>query len=103
MNPAPGICQALGWLMMASLSAAHAAASGDATQYRPSAKIPGSGGAWDYAVVDPHGSRLYLAQDGVTALDLRSGKLTSHLITAKMTHGLAPLGDGTIAVDDAVT
>lgn len=118
MNRAPGTCQVLGWLMMASLSAAHAADSGDATQHRTSAniparggaqsytlsaKIPGEGGAWDYAVVDPHDSRLYLAQNGVTALDLRSGKLTSHLVTAKMTHGLAPLGDGSIAADDAVT
>jgi DNA-binding beta-propeller fold protein YncE len=72
-------------------------------EYAVAAQIPGSGGSWDYAVVDGNDSRLYLAQDGVAALDLRSGALTSALVKGKMTHGVAPLGDGSVAVDDAVT
>jgi DNA-binding beta-propeller fold protein YncE len=83
------------------MAAALAAAS--PPEYVVSAKIPGAGSAWDYAVVDDYNSRLYLAQEGVTALDLNSGKLTPTLVKGRMTHGLAPLGDGSVAVDDAVT
>lgn len=97
------ICRIGAWLMAAALTSGEAAAPRDVQQYVVSAKIPGSGGSWDYAVVDDYDSRLYLAQDGVTALDLRSGALTSALVQGKMTHGLAPLGDGSVAVDDAVT
>jgi DNA-binding beta-propeller fold protein YncE len=66
-------------------------------------RIAGSGKSWDYAVVDEKSSRFYVAQQGVTALDLNTGKITTGLVTAKMTHGLAVLGDGTVAVDDAAS
>jgi DNA-binding beta-propeller fold protein YncE len=73
----------------------------DAAAYSIIAHIPGSGGAWDYAVVDAHSGRLFLAQGGVTALDLKTNTVTTGLVPGKMTHGLASLGDGTLAVDDS--
>ena len=63
--------------------------------------IAGSGKSWDYAVIDEASSRFYVAQQGVTALDLKTGKLITGLVPGKTTHGLAVLGDGTLAVDDA--
>jgi DNA-binding beta-propeller fold protein YncE len=87
-------------IMIATLSTAIAT---ERSEYVISAKIPGAGGAWDYAVVDNFDSRLYLAQGGVTALDLKSRVLTSALVHGGMTHGLAPLADGSVAVADAAT
>jgi hypothetical protein len=71
------------------------------TGYSITAHVPGSGGAWDYAVVDEHSGRLFLAQAGVTALDLKTNTITTGLVAGKMTHALALLGDGTLAVDDS--
>jgi hypothetical protein len=65
--------------------------------------ISGPGGAWDYAALDEQTGRLYLAQSGITALALRSGKLTARLVAGKMTHGVAVLPHGWVAVDDAAT
>ncbi|HEV7613634.1 MAG TPA: hypothetical protein VGO37_17270 [Steroidobacteraceae bacterium] len=65
------------------------------------AHVSGSGGAWDYAVVDAPRARLFLAQGGVTALDLKTNTVTTSLVPGRMTHGLAPMGDGTLAVDDS--
>jgi hypothetical protein len=73
------------------------------TGYSIAAHVPGSGGAWDYAVVDEHSGRLFLAQAGVTALDLKTNAITTGLVAGKMTHALATLGDGTLAVDDSQT
>lgn len=69
--------------------------------YSVSGHIPGTGGSWDYAVIDQQSSRLYLAQAGVTAVDLKTNAITTGLVAAAITHGLAPLGDGTVAVDDS--
>ena len=66
-------------------------------------RVPGTGRSWDYAVVDEQAQRLYLAQQGVTSLDLKTGELTTGLVSAKSTHGLALLGDGKVAVDDSAT
>jgi DNA-binding beta-propeller fold protein YncE len=63
--------------------------------------IEGSGGAWDYAVIDARSGRLFLAQSGVTAVDLKTSAVTAGFVAGRMTHGLALLGDGTIAVDDS--
>jgi DNA-binding beta-propeller fold protein YncE len=105
MKTAVGIRRTGVLLMVAALSMAEAAAPAreDAQEYVLSAKIPGAGGAWDYAVVDDYNSRMYLAQEGVTALGLKSGELTHGLVKGGMTHGLAALGDGSVAVDDAAT
>jgi DNA-binding beta-propeller fold protein YncE len=75
----------------------------EAAGYSIIAHVPGSGGAWDYAVVDAHSGRLFLAQGGVTAMDLETNKVTAGLVPGKITHGLVPLGDRTVAVDDSKT
>jgi hypothetical protein len=72
-----------------------------AAEYSIRGHLPAPGGAWDYAVIDPQAGRLYLAQAGVTAVDLKSQRVLPGLVTAKMSHGLALLGDGAIAVDDS--
>jgi DNA-binding beta-propeller fold protein YncE len=72
-----------------------------AAGYSITGHLPGSGGAWDYAVVDAPSGRLFLAQGGVTAVDLKTHTVTTGLVPGKMTHGLASLGDGTLAVDDS--
>jgi DNA-binding beta-propeller fold protein YncE len=69
--------------------------------YSITGRIAGTGGSWDYAVIDPDGARLYLAQVGVTAVDLRTNTITTGLVAAAVTHGLAPLGGGMVAVDDS--
>jgi hypothetical protein len=73
----------------------------DTAGYSITGHVPGSGGAWDYAVVDARSGRLFLAQGGVTAVDLKTHTVTTGLVPGKMTHGLVPLGDGTVAVDDS--
>src|SRR5258708_13884162 len=95
-------------VLIALYCAAAAAWPGDggaaeATGCSIAAHLPGSGGAWDYAVVDEHSGRLFLAQAGVTALDLKTNAITTGLVAGKMTHALATLGDGTLAVDDSQT
>ncbi|HWJ34435.1 MAG TPA: hypothetical protein VNR70_04170 [Steroidobacteraceae bacterium] len=77
------------------------AATGATPAYTIVDRIPGTGKSWDYAVIDEHSARLYLAQQGVTALDLKTNKITTALVPGKMTHGVAPLGDGRVAVDDS--
>jgi DNA-binding beta-propeller fold protein YncE len=95
-------------LVIVSLAAAATLGSPDCTAaevdgYSIARRIPASGGAWDYAVVDQQASRLYLAQGGVTAVDLKAGSVTSRLVNAHISHGLAILGDGVVAVDDSVS
>jgi DNA-binding beta-propeller fold protein YncE len=80
-----------------------AASGATSPMYSVSNRIAGSGKSWDYAVIDEKSGRFYVAQQGVTALDLKTAKLTTGLVPGKMTHGLAVLGDGTLAVDDAAT
>ncbi len=60
--------------------------------YQLTASIPGAGadGFWDYATIDAAGRRLYLAQEGVTMLDLESGQVFPHFVTGRPFHGLMP-------------
>src|ERR1700730_5201673 len=51
--------------------------------YSVVAQIPGTGRSWDYAIVDERAGRLYLAQEGVTALDLKTQKVTTGLVAGK--------------------
>jgi hypothetical protein len=71
--------------------------------YSISTRIPGPGGAWDDAVIDAPARRLFLAQAGVTVLDLTTHTVKSAFVTGRATHGLALLGDGMVAVDDSQT
>ena len=95
-------------LLILSLTAAATLGTLDCTAaamggYSISRRIPAPGGAWDYAVVDEQAGRLYLAQGGVTAVDLKTGAVTSRLVTAHISHGLALVGGGIVAVDDSET
>ena len=64
-------------------------------------RIAGSGTDWDYLSVDPAARRLYIAQQGVAALDLTTHQLTTQLVSGQLTHGVLPIGDGIVAVDDS--
>jgi DNA-binding beta-propeller fold protein YncE len=75
----------------------------ETAQYAITGHIGGTGGSWDYAMIDDHSGRLYLAQSGVTAVDLKTNVITTGLVIANMSHGLALLEDGNIAVDDSQT
>ena len=80
--------------------------------YQVAASVPGGAadGVWDYATVDNAARRLYLAQDGVTVLDLDTGKVTPHFVTGKPFQGLVPThhvlpvnGGKALAVSDVAT
>jgi len=78
------------------------AAAENAAQYAVTTQISGPGGGWDYAVVDEDTGQLYLAQQGVTRLDLTPGALIANLLhPGGVTHGVAVLGGGRIAVADS--
>jgi DNA-binding beta-propeller fold protein YncE len=64
-------------------------------------RIPGPGTDWDYLAVDPAARRLYIAHNGVAALDLDTNKLTPRLLADGITHGVLPLGNGVVAVSDS--
>ena len=88
-------------VFVALAAGAHGSPAAEAQSYSIVAHLPGTGGAWDYAVIDANSERLYLAQAGVTAVDLKTNTVTTGLVTSKMTHGLALLDDGNLAVDDS--
>ena len=102
MKIAKAIARVLGVATAAACSVGVAATSTTAS-YAIVDRIPGTGKSWDYAIVDASSERLYLAQQGVTALDLKTNKMTTGLVTGKMTHGVAALGSGKVAVDDSAT
>ena len=49
--------------------------------YSVTGHLSGTGSSWDYAVIDPASARLYLAQAGVTAVDLATDKVTSGFVS----------------------
>ena len=57
--------------------------------------IPAPDGGWDIASVDADARRLFIGRsDGVTAVDLDSGKVTPKLVEGKRLHAVLPLPDG---------
>ena len=85
-------------IIVATLADAAAAATG----YSIAGHIAGgTAGAWDYAVIDASSGRMFLAQAGITSLDLKTKAITTGLVHAGMSHGVAALGNGTLAVDDS--
>lgn len=57
--------------------------------------IPGDDVFWDYATIVPEEHRLYLGrEDGVSVLDLASGKLTPVFVPGKQVHAIVPLPHG---------
>jgi YVTN family beta-propeller protein len=70
-------------LLLGSVASAHAAKP----QYRVVAQLPAGDGGWDLLSVNSADQRLYLAHgDGVTAIDLRSGKAQDHVVTGQRVH-----------------
>ncbi len=66
-------------------SAAHPAAP--EPRYAIVAQLPAGDGGWDLLSVAPNDQRLYIAHgDGVTAIDLRTGKATDHIVAGQRVH-----------------
>jgi YVTN family beta-propeller protein len=74
------------WMLFAA--ALLASASAPATpQYHIVAQVLAGDGGWDLLSVAPNDRRLYVAHgDGVTAIDLSTGKATDHLVTGERVH-----------------
>ncbi len=71
-------------LVLAALSAAVVPTT---PTYSVVGKLSAGDGGWDLASVSPEDQRLYIAHgDGVTAIDLRSGKPTDRIVTGKRVH-----------------
>jgi YVTN family beta-propeller protein len=69
------------------LAAALAAAAAAAPHYHVVAQIPAGDGGWDILSVDPVDQRLYVGRpDGVTAMDLRTGKATDRIVPGQRVH-----------------
>src|SRR4051794_7360657 len=74
-------------LALALLAGSVAPASSTEPHYRLVAQFPAGDGGWDLLSVDPAGQRLYVAHgDGVTALDLRTGKATDKIVPGQRVH-----------------
>jgi YVTN family beta-propeller protein len=85
------------FLALASLLSTTAAA--DAPNYAVTGSIAGPDGSWDYARVDPAARRLYVARaDGVTTIDLSTGKLVGTIGSASRGHAAVPLDGGRLLV-----
>jgi DNA-binding beta-propeller fold protein YncE len=55
----------------------------------------GPDGSWDYTAFDPAHRRLYVGRgDGITAIDVDTGKVTPKLLAAQRTHIALPMNGG---------
>jgi DNA-binding beta-propeller fold protein YncE len=81
--------------LLAGAALALAASAGAATTWSIVDRWAGPDGSWDYTAFDPAHRRLYIGRgDGVTAVDVDTGKVTAHLLTASRTHIALPMNDG---------
>src|SRR5438067_1017776 len=63
------------------------APSSSQAAYHLAAQLPAGDGGWDIVSVDPVDQRLYIGRpDGVTAIDLGTGKATDRLVPGKRVH-----------------
>ena len=66
---------------------ASAAAPAPVPNYHVVARLPAGDGGWDILSVDPADQRLYIGRpDGVTAIDLRTGKATDRIVPGQRVH-----------------
>jgi DNA-binding beta-propeller fold protein YncE len=66
--------------------------------------IPDGDAFWDYAMFEPTEKRLYVArEDGVTVVDLPTGKVTERLIDGKQVHAVVALSKGRALVTNGGT
>src|SRR5438270_10050956 len=64
-----------------------APAAAAAPHYHVTAQLPAGDGGWDILSVDPVDQRLYVGRpDGVTAIDLRTGKATDRIVPGQRVH-----------------
>jgi DNA-binding beta-propeller fold protein YncE len=64
-----------------------AAAPGPAPNYHVVGKLAAGDGGWDILSVDPVDQRLYIGRpDGVTAIDLKTGKATDKIVPGQRVH-----------------
>src|SRR5206468_11232333 len=58
-----------------------------APRYHLVAQLPAGDGGWDILSVAPADQRLYIGRpDGVTAIDLRTGKATDRIVPGQRVH-----------------
>jgi len=63
------------------------AAAATPAKYHVVAQLPAGDGGWDIASVDAADQRLYIGRsDGVTAIDLRTGKATDRIVQGQRVH-----------------
>jgi len=75
-----------------ALSAALAAPPAAAPSYHVIAQMPAGDGGWDIVGVDAADQRLYIGRtDGVTAIDLRTGKATDRIVPGQRVHAALPI------------
>ena len=77
------------WLMAVVATAAIAGPSNPPAQphYHVVDRLPAADGGWDLASVDPVDRRLYVARsDGVTAIDIGTGKATDRIVAGQRVH-----------------
>ena len=74
-------------IALAMLTASAGSAFPAEAQYKVMARLPAGDGGWDLLSVDPADQRVYVAHgDGVTALDLRTGKATDKIAVGQRVH-----------------
>lgn len=74
-------------LVLAMLGGSVASAASAWSHYRVAANLRAGDGGWDLLSVDPADQRLYVAHgDGVTAIDLRTGKATDKIVSGDRVH-----------------
>ena len=72
-------------LLVAALMAGSAPAA--VPHYHVVAQLPAGDGGWDITSVDPVDQRLYIGRtDGVTAIDLKTGKATDRIVPGQRVH-----------------
>ena len=75
------------WVLALSAAALVQSAPSDAQQYHVVAQLPAGDGGWDLLSVDPVAQRVYVGRpDGVTAIDLKSGKATDRIVPGQRVH-----------------
>jgi YVTN family beta-propeller protein len=72
---------------IAVLTIVSAAAVSARPHYHVAAQLPAGDGGWDIPSVDPADQRLYVGRtDGVTAIDLKTGKSTDRIVGGQRVH-----------------
>lgn len=76
------------------VSIAAPSSMGAQVTYKIVASLPAGDGGWDLLSVAPKDRRLYVAHgDGVTAVDLQSGKATDHIVAGHRVHAALAIPD----------